>query len=81
MKLGFKDWSILPQFLDYVEPRNWIPTHYRTDRKSDPSRGTGRPTSMIRRPSPKISAIRLVTTARVALYRWVKYEIELPANG
>lgn len=36
MKLGFKDWSILPEFIDLVEPKFWIPTHYRTNRKDDP---------------------------------------------
>ena len=36
MKTALKDWDAMSRFLDYVEPRFFIPTHYRTDRAADP---------------------------------------------
>jgi L-ascorbate metabolism protein UlaG (beta-lactamase superfamily) len=36
MKLGWKKWDVFNEFLDLVQPRYLIPTHYRTDRKADP---------------------------------------------
>ncbi len=82
MKLGFKDWSILPQFLNYVEPRNWIPTHYRTDRKTDPIPEGHWPPD-IDDPAAFVEDIRdhLGDRTRVLPFTaGVKYEIELPSK-
>ncbi|MEZ4867228.1 MAG: MBL fold metallo-hydrolase [Caldilineaceae bacterium] len=82
MKLGFKDWSILPQFLDYVEPRNWIPTHYRTDRKSDPIPEGHWPPN-IDDPAAFIEDLRDHIGDRTRILPFtagVQYEVELPAK-
>ena len=36
MKTGLNDWDLMSQFLDYTEPQFFVPTHYRTDRETDP---------------------------------------------
>ena len=36
MKIGVGAWDSMAEFLDLVEPRFFIPTHYRTDRETDP---------------------------------------------
>ena len=36
MKTGLKNWPVFSSLIDLVQPRFLIPTHYRTDRKTDP---------------------------------------------
>jgi len=82
MKLGFKDWSILPQFIDYVAPRFWIPTHYRTDRKSDPIPEGHWPPN-IDDPAAFIEDLREHIGDRTRILPFtagVQYEVELPAK-
>ncbi|MFN2201100.1 MAG: MBL fold metallo-hydrolase [Caldilineaceae bacterium] len=82
MKLGFQDWSILDPFVDYVEPRFLIPTHYRTDRKSDPIPEGHWPPN-IDDPAAFIEEIREQIGDRTRILPFtagVQYEVELPAK-
>jgi L-ascorbate metabolism protein UlaG (beta-lactamase superfamily) len=82
MKLGFKDWSILPHFLDLVEPRFWIPTHYRTDRKSDPIPEGHWPPNLDD-PAAFIEEMREVIGQRTRILPFtagIEYEIALPSK-
>lgn len=82
MKLGFKDWSILPDFIDLVEPRFWIPTHYRTDRASDPIPPGHWPPN-IDDPAAFIEEIREHVGERTRVLPFtagVQYEVQLPSK-
>ena len=82
MKLGFKDWSVLPQFIEYVAPHYWIPTHYRTDRQSDPIPAGHWPPN-IDDPAAFIEDMRdhIGDQTRILPFTaGVQYEVELPSK-
>ena len=82
MKLGFKDWSVLPQFIEYVAPRFWIPTHYRTDRKSGPIPEGHWPPN-IDDPAAFIEDLRDYIGEQTKILPFtagVQYEVELPSK-
>ena len=82
MKLGVKKWDILTDFLDLVQPRFLIPTHYRTDRKSDPIPEGHWPPN-IDDPAAFIEDLRRQIGGRTQVLPFtagVEYEIELPSK-
>lgn len=91
MKLGLgsapghsrpRNFEVLSQFLDYIEPRFLIPIHYRTDRKSDPIPDRHWPPN-IDDPFAFIEDLREGIGDRTRILPFtagVQYEVEMPSK-
>jgi hypothetical protein len=80
MKTGLKNWPVFAHLLDLVQPRFLIPTHYRTDRKTDPIPEGHWPPD-VTDVNAFIESIREHASDRTQILPFtagVQYEIELP---
>ena len=82
MKTGLEDWNLMSQFVEYVQPRFFIPTHYRTDSETDPVPAGHWPPN-IDDVNAYIEDLRDHIGGRTKILPFkagVRYEVDLPAK-